>query len=66
MRGGQRKGAGRKPGSKKESRLIQKFCRFNKEEIDIIEKAANIEKKAVARFISDAAVEIALMRLAHS
>ncbi len=56
MRGGKRANAGRPPGSKKDSRLIQRHCRFNEEEIWLVESAAREEGKAVSRYISDSAV----------
>ena len=59
MRGGKRKGAGRKPGSDTKSRTIQKFCRFNLDEFKAVSAAANFEKKAFSKFVSDSAVETA-------
>lgn len=58
-RGGYRKGAGRPPGSKEESRILQKHYRVSAVEWERIETAAEKIGVAPSRLAADAVVEVA-------
>ena len=69
MRGGKRKGSGRKPGvktgSKPESRTIQKHYRVNKKELEKLENAAIIAGMPLSRYVAKSALSLADFLLTH-
>lgn len=59
-RGGANRGQGRKKGSTKlNSRDIKKHYRVNRTELDLMEKAAKVEGKALSKFVADSALRAA-------